>query len=77
MVSGRVPSPRVTVVIATYNWAPVLPYAIGSVLDQTFQDFELLVIGDACTDESEAVVTSIPDPRVRWLNLARNTGHQS
>jgi len=43
-------APRVTVIMATYNWATVLPYSIGSVLDQTFTDFELLVIGDGCTD---------------------------
>ena len=69
--------PRVTVITPTYNWATVLPYSIGSVLDQTFSDFELLVIGDACTDESAAVVEGICDPRVRWHNLATNTGHQS
>ncbi|HJQ37126.1 MAG TPA: glycosyltransferase family A protein [Thermoanaerobaculia bacterium] len=68
--------PRVTVIIPTYNWSTVLPYSIGSVLDQTFTDFELLVIGDGCTDDSEAVVRAIDDPRVRWINIAR-TGHQS
>jgi glycosyltransferase involved in cell wall biosynthesis len=63
--------------MATYNWATVLPYSIGSVLDQTFEDFELLVVGDGCTDESAAVVESIDDRRVRWINLPRNTGHQA
>jgi glycosyltransferase involved in cell wall biosynthesis len=69
-------SPRVTVVIATYNWSSVLPFSIGSVLGQTFSDFELLVIGDGCTDDSEQVVRGIGDPRVRWINIARH-GHQS
>jgi glycosyltransferase involved in cell wall biosynthesis len=69
--------PRVSVIIATYNWSSVLPYSIGSVLRQTFTDFELLVVGDGCTDDSEQVVTSIGDPRVRWINLPANTGHQS
>ena len=68
--------PRVTVVIATYNWATVLPYSIGSVLDQTFTDFELLVIGDGCTDESGDVVSSFNDSRVHWRNLPGNVGHQ-
>ena len=71
------PSPRVTVIIATYNWSTVLPFAIRSVLGQTLGDFELLVIGDGCTDDSEQVVASIKDPRVRWINLPSNTGHQS
>jgi glycosyltransferase involved in cell wall biosynthesis len=69
--------PRVTVIIPTYNWATVLPYSIGSVLDQSFTDFELLVIGDGCTDESGEVVAAIDDPRVSWWNLETNAGHQS
>lgn len=69
--------PRVTVIIPTYNWSSVLPYSIGSVLGQTFEDFELLVIGDACTDDSESVVAAIGDPRLRWINLEVGTGHQS
>ena len=69
--------PRVTVILPTYNWATVLPYSIGSVLDQTFTDFELLVIGDGCTDESEQVVDSIDDRRVRWINLPEGTRHQA
>jgi glycosyltransferase involved in cell wall biosynthesis len=69
--------PRVTVITATYNYAPVLPCSIGSVLDQTFTDFELLVIGDACTDESGDVVGAIGDPRVSWHNLTENAGHQT
>lgn len=66
-----------TVVIPTYNWCEVLPYSIGSVLDQTFTDFELMVVGDACTDDSAEVVAAIEDPRVGWLNLPENTRHQS
>jgi glycosyltransferase involved in cell wall biosynthesis len=69
--------PRVTVIVATYNWSAVLPYSIGSVLRQTFADFELLVIGDGCTDDSEQVVKAIGDPRVEWINLPENTRHQS
>lgn len=68
--------PRVTVIIPTYNWSSVLPFSIGSVLAQTFTDFELLVIGDGCTDDSERVVTSIEDPRLRWIGIP-HAGHQS
>src|SRR3954454_13925046 len=70
-------SPRVTVIIATYNWSSVLPYSIGSVLRQTMQDFEILVAGDGCTDDSEQVVAAIRDPRIHWFNLPANTRHQS
>lgn len=67
----------VTVIMATYNWATVLPYSIASALDQTMGDFELLVIGDGCTDESEEVVRGTDDPRVRWVNLPVNGGSQA
>jgi glycosyltransferase involved in cell wall biosynthesis len=70
-------APRVTIVLATYNWSAVLPFSIGSALDQSFGDFELIVVGDGCTDDSGEVVESIGDPRVRWVNLPANGGHQS
>jgi glycosyltransferase involved in cell wall biosynthesis len=70
------PDPAVSVIIATYNWSTVLPFSIGSVLQQSFADFEVLVVGDGCTDDSEQVVRSIDDPRVNWVNNPR-AGHQS
>lgn len=70
-------SPRLTVIIPTYNWSSVLPYSIGSALRQTFSDFEVLVVGDGCTDDSESVVKAMDDERVRWINLPVNAGHQS
>ncbi len=69
-------NPKITVVMATYNWSSVLPYSIGSVLRQTMADFELWVVGDACTDDSENVVAAIQDPRVHWYNRAVNFGQQ-
>ncbi len=70
-------SPLVSVIIATYNWSSVLRCAIQSVLGQTFQDFELLVVGDGCADDSAQVAASFTDPRIRWHNLEKNSGHQS
>ena len=70
-------SPLVSVIIPTYNWSNVLRFAIRSVLWQTEQNFEVLVVGDACTDDSEAVATEFGDARVRWHNLATNSGSQS
>jgi glycosyltransferase involved in cell wall biosynthesis len=69
--------PRVTVILPTYNWSSVLRYAISSVLRQTFTDFELLVIGDGCTDDSARVAAESGDARVRWIALPENSGHQS
>jgi glycosyltransferase involved in cell wall biosynthesis len=69
--------PLVSVIIPTYNRSNVLRMAITSVLWQTEQNFELLVIGDGCTDDSEFVVNSFGDARLRWHNLPVNSGHQS
>jgi glycosyltransferase involved in cell wall biosynthesis len=69
-------APLVSVIIATYNWSSVLRYAIRSALWQTYANIELLVVGDACTDDSEQVVHSFGDPRARWHNLPENCGNQ-
>ncbi len=70
-------APRVSIVTATYNWSAVLRCAIESVRAQTFTDFEMLVIGDGCTDDSGDVVASFGDRRIHWHNLPANSGHQS
>ena len=59
----------VSVIIPTYNWSEALRISISSVLEQTYRDFELLVIGDCCTDNSGEVATSFGEPRVKWHNL--------
>src|SRR5919109_2218405 len=70
-------SPAVTVIIATYNFSAALRYTIRSALAQTVRDFELLVVGDACTDESEEVVRSFADSRIQWINLPQRSGSQA
>jgi glycosyltransferase involved in cell wall biosynthesis len=70
-------SVTVSVIIATWNKADVLRHTIESVLWQTFEDFELWVMGDGCTDHTEEVVLSFKDPRVNWYNFPENTGDQS
>lgn len=77
--NGAVPlvtRPAITVVIPTYNWSAALRCAIRSVLLQTEQNFEVLVVGDGCTDDSADVVASFGDARIRWHNLDRNYGSQ-
>lgn len=70
-------TPRVGIVIATYNRSNVLVHAIESVRRSTLTDWELLVIGDACTDDTADVVAGFNDPRIRFINLEHNFGEQS
>lgn len=60
-------SPLFTVIIATYNRKHLLPGAIASVLNQTFGDFELLVIDNGSTDGTEDVVQGIKDSRLKYI----------
>lgn len=69
--------PEISVIIATYNRSNVLALTIRTVLWQTFPDWELIVVGDHCTDDTEDVVRGFPDPRIRFVNLDRNFGEQS
>ena len=56
-----------SIVIPTYNRADLLKRAMGSVLEQTWSDWELIVIDDASTDDTPAVLAACCDPRVRSL----------
>src|SRR4051812_4085758 len=71
------PAPAVSIVMATYNRPSVLAFAIRSVLAQDFADWELIVVGDRCADETTALVASFADRRIRYVNLAIKYGEQS
>lgn len=70
-------TPLVSIVLATYNRCGVLFHAIESVRRSTLHDWELIVVGDCCTDDSAAVVAAFADPRITFVNLERNVGEQS
>jgi len=62
--------PFVSVCIPTYNRSKLLTErSIPSVLRQTYNHLELIVVGDGCTDETEESVARIEDPRLRFVNL--------
>jgi glycosyltransferase involved in cell wall biosynthesis len=64
--------PLVSVTTATYNRAELLlKNAVPSVLAQTYTNFEFIIIGDHCTDNTAALLAKIKDPRVRFHNLPR------
>lgn len=66
--------PTVSVVIPTYNRAHLVGRAIQSVLNQTYQDFEIIVVDDGSTDNTEEVVKSFNDPRIRYIRHDQNRG---
>lgn len=64
----------ISVIIPTYNRAHLIRRAVQSVLNQSFTDLEVIVVDDASTDDTQQVVESIPDGRVRYFRLPKNMG---
>jgi len=66
----------------TYNYGQYLDRAINSVLNQTFRDYELIIVDDGSTDNTKDVVSELRDNRIKYIkhdtnmggNTARNTG---
>ena len=65
-------APTVSVIIPTYNRAQLACRAIRSVLSQTYGDFEVLLVDDASTDDTEAMVKALGDARIRYLRQHEN-----
>lgn len=59
--------PRVTILMPAYNAGKYIAEAVGSVLDQTFTDFELLIVDDGSSDDTAAVLDSFTDKRIRLI----------
>ena len=64
--------PNVSICIPTYNRAHILPYAVNSVLNQSYSDFELLICDDASPDNTAEVVAQWDDPRIRYIRHPQN-----
>ena len=78
-----VKNPTVSVIIPTYNRANLIGKAIKSVLKQTYQDFEIIVVDDGSTDNTGEIIRSFKDKRVKYIekykknkgiSVARNIG---
>ena len=66
-------SPKLTVVVLTYNYGRFLPYCLDSILGQDFTDFELLILDNGSTDGTpEVVAPYLDDTRVRYTRHAMN-----
>lgn len=67
-------SPKVTVLMSVYNGEIYLHDAIDSILNQTFTDFEFLIINDCSTDRTAEILQSYNDPRIKIINNEKNIG---
>lgn len=74
-------SPLFSVIVPTYNRANLLKKAVQSVLDQTFQDWELIIVDDGSTDGTTDTIKGFSDSRIRYIfqehqerSTARNLG---
>lgn len=67
-------SPQISVLIPVYNSAPYLKKTIQSVLAQTLTDFELILLNDASSDNSEEIILTFTDPRIRYYKNENNLG---
>lgn len=66
--------PTVSVILPTYNRAHLVGRAIQSVLDQTYQDFEIIVVDDGSRDNTEEIINGFTDTRIRYVKHQKNKG---
>lgn len=70
-------SPKVSAIITTYNRASLLPRAVNSVLSQTLEDYEVIIVDDASSDDTQQVIAGFNDPRIRSFRHEVNRGQSA
>lgn len=60
--------PKISVVMSVYNGERYLGEAVESIFNQTFSDFEFIIINDGSTDRTPEILTEIDDPRAKVIN---------
>lgn len=67
-------SSLVSIISPSYNCAPFIAGSIRSVLSQTYENWEMIIVDDCSTDDSEAIVRTFGDSRIRYFRNERNVG---
>lgn len=65
-------SPKVSIVMPCYNHAEYVAEAIQSVLNQTYNDFEFLIVDNGSDDDSYEIISNFNDPRIKFFRLEKN-----
>ncbi|MFC1559879.1 glycosyltransferase [Candidatus Margulisiibacteriota bacterium] len=67
-------TPKISVCLPTYNKANYIGEAIESALNQTFKEFELIILDDGSTDNTGKIISKFKDPRIKYHRNDKNTG---
>ncbi len=67
-------NPQVSVILSTYNRSAHLSESISSILNQSYPHFELIIVDDGSTDETQEIIAGFSDPRILLLSHDRNLG---
>ena len=64
--------PKISVIIATYNRSHLIEKTIDSILCQDFSDFEIIVVSDGSTDNTNEIVKSYNDKKISFIHQSRS-----
>ena len=67
-------SDLVSIIMPSYNTAQYITETIQSVIDQTYHNWELIIVDDCSTDNTDIVIGKIKDPRIRYIKNEKNSG---
>ena len=74
---GSTDNPKISVIVPLFNHADYIREAVDSVLNQSFDNFELIIINDGSTDSSEEVIKSINDDRIKYYYQENRGTHSA
>ena len=66
-------SDLVSIIMPSYNTAQYIAETIQSVINQTYQNWELIIVDDCSSDDTDIVVGKIKDPRIKYIKNQRNS----